>query len=548
MFEDLDQLKKRWADLAPPAELEQRVDRGLEATFIAASNLIEDKGALGLEETEVFLERELTSSGRRLEDFVALERHRDALREARAKARAGDPLTLDLIRGFHRSLTTGLKEKNHAPGEWRTDARTATSRRGRSVKTVAPEEVEGLVRDLLAQHEGQAATLHPVQAVAWFAYHFQLIQPFNEANGRVQRLVASFLLLKAGYRELVIEPRERQAYLQALAACDATVPADKLAPLFAGIATGTLAGFFAECLSRTLDGILSRIEGRAASDVGEVARASRAGQRALLIRLQREAPEIAWRHEAAGEVRRLTDRLEKALEHAKDGGPIYSIEVERSRIVKEHGADELVRSALPAGSAGIVGTVTLTLLPNPAAPVDVPAPRRFVASITSTRIGLHVVTRWSHEQRAQVRTGPPAESDWSQASLERHLAERVDSARREFDAEIVELNRAKDLKGALRGVTVRRPGLAARLAEEAKAAAAAAAAANAEVEAEVAAPPKVARRQAKEDRERERLKELELPRAGRRGEAAAEGKPERPRKGDRPTLGGIRPADPPLSI
>src|SRR5262249_42797683 len=145
--------------------VEQKVDRALEAKYVAASNLVEDKGALSLLETEVFFESELTSAGRRVDDFLALARHREALADARAKAKAGAPLSLDLIRGLHHTLTSDLKDRDHGPGEWKTKAGRPTQRRGRPFKHPAPDAVPKLMRDLCALHEGQASRVHPIRAV-----------------------------------------------------------------------------------------------------------------------------------------------------------------------------------------------------------------------------------------------------------------------------------------------------------------------------------------------------------------------------------------------
>src|SRR5579871_411810 len=170
VLEELDALKARWAALQPlPQDVAQRLDRMLESRFVAASNAVEDKHALSYDETEVFLEQGLTSAGRRIEDFVALERHRDALADARAKARADVPLSLDLIRSLHGELTRGLKDKDYAPGEWKSRQNRSTTRRGRAFRYAPPEAVPGLMRDLVAGYEGLAPRVHPLEAIGWLS-------------------------------------------------------------------------------------------------------------------------------------------------------------------------------------------------------------------------------------------------------------------------------------------------------------------------------------------------------------------------------------------
>jgi hypothetical protein len=298
---------------------------------------------------------------------------------------------------------------------------------------------------------------HPLEAITWFVYHFQLIQPFNESNGRVQRLVASFLLLKAGFRELIIEPRERQAYLSALAACDATVPTDKLAPLYPGIDTSTLIHFFGGCLEQTLAETLGIIEGRVALTTADVAKASKRDQKAFLTRLKQVSPEFAWRDEAATEVRAIHERVGAALQAACDEGPLYAIECTACETKNDHSVDPLLRASVPSGGAGIVGQTVLTIRPKTTAAVKMPKPRIFVVGAVATKVGLHLLSRWEDESKPVVRHGPKKSAGWSQASVERHLIERIEKTRRAYDAEIVELNRVKDLKAAMRAVATKRP-------------------------------------------------------------------------------------------
>src|SRR2546423_13564041 len=123
-----------------------------------------------------------------------------------------------------------------------------------------------------------------------FCYHFHLTPPFNDSTGRVRRLVASSLPLKAGSRELMIPPDDRTAYLDALAAVDSTVPADKLAALYPGLDPLTLVTFLGTCVEATLQEMLGIIEGRVALPTADVAEASKRERKAFLTRLKQASP------------------------------------------------------------------------------------------------------------------------------------------------------------------------------------------------------------------------------------------------------------------
>jgi hypothetical protein len=454
LFEPLDDIRAKLDALRPfSVDLEKKIDHALEARFVASSNQVEDKDALSLVETEVYFESDLTSAGRRVDDFLALGRHRDALADVRAKARAGAPLTLDLIRGLHQTLTRDSKDKDRTPGEWRSRTGRATARRGRSIRYAAPEEVPSLMRDLVALFDGLVSQIHPVHAVATFSYHFHLIHPFNDSNGRVQRLVASFLLLKWGFRELIVDPIERSEYIGAITACDSTVPADKLAPLYPGIETGALAEFFGVCVERTLDEVQGIIEGRIPLTTADVGKASKRDQTAFMARLRQASPQIAWREEAQNEVRALHERVAASLQAGAQEGPLYSIECTTTELRNDHAVDPLLRPSLPAGGAGVVGQTSLTIRPKPTAAVKMPKPRVLLVAVVATKMGLHLVSRWEDETKPTLRHGTGKAAEWSQASVERYLVQRLDKARVAYDAEIVELNRVKDLKAALKAVT-----------------------------------------------------------------------------------------------
>ena len=72
--------------------------------------------------------------------------------------------------------------------------------------------------------------VHPLVKIASFVYDFLSIHPFQDGNGRMSRLISTFLLLKNGYKwieyvsfEHEIENRKNE-YYQALRSCQAQRP------------------------------------------------------------------------------------------------------------------------------------------------------------------------------------------------------------------------------------------------------------------------------------------------------------------------------------
>jgi fido (protein-threonine AMPylation protein) len=450
--DELDALKQRLAKASPlPRDLESKVDRLLEPRFLYASSAIEDRQAMTLEETSVFLERGVTCAGRTLEEFYAIAQHRIAFRSAVNSARASARLDLEFVRSIHRQSSSNLTDKDYGPGQWKTRPNKPATRRGRQFRYASPEQVPDLMGKLLGGLDERKGE-HPLASLAWFYYHFHLIHPFNEANGRVLRILASFLLVQRGYAPLLINPNDRGLYLDALCACDATVPVGHVTPLNPKIDTSALRDFLAGCVGRTLEAMLEVVEQRNAEDLGDIAARAAQGQQETLERLAAEAPEIGWRTKAAEEVRKLHKRVVDALARAQVEGPLYGITSNDADLTADHSVERQIRPGLPTGGSGLVGQSSLAILPSATSPLKLPGMKTLHVGVAAGRYALHLLTRWDDEASPSVRHGPTIASQWSQAMLERYLAHRIDPVRVAYDAEIVERNRPAALRASLREV------------------------------------------------------------------------------------------------
>jgi len=80
------------------------------------------------------------------------------------------------------------------------------------------EEMENLIN---LYREADAAYPPEVKA-AWLHHRFTQIHPFQDGNGRVARALASFVFLRDGLFPLVVRESDRQEYIGALEAADAS--------------------------------------------------------------------------------------------------------------------------------------------------------------------------------------------------------------------------------------------------------------------------------------------------------------------------------------
>lgn len=104
-------------------------------------------------------------------------------------------LSLELIRELHRRVLTGIGEE---PGTLRHEASAIFNLAGVAIyMTPPPSEVPIVLTHLIEKTQTSPDPV-PVQ-VALFHFEFEKIHPFLDGNGRVGRLLTTFLLQRGGY-------------------------------------------------------------------------------------------------------------------------------------------------------------------------------------------------------------------------------------------------------------------------------------------------------------------------------------------------------------
>lgn len=173
------------------------------------------------------------------EDTLTLIRSQfEALEFLAAAAREGSELTIWFIRQLHSAITRTQRTyegTNHlgqvvqAPlhhGQWKLWPNHVRRPDGTLLEYVPPEQVQQQMERLIELYH-QAEDSHPLIKAAWLHHRFICIHPFEDGNGRVARGLTLLLLLKARYAPLVVDRRDREAYIAALEAANR----DDLRPL-----------------------------------------------------------------------------------------------------------------------------------------------------------------------------------------------------------------------------------------------------------------------------------------------------------------------------
>lgn len=237
-FATLDRLKADLDILRPLApEQEQRVLQKFRLDWNYHSNAIEGN-SLTLGETRSLLLHGLTAAGKPMRDHIDIRGHNEAVLWLEDFVHDERPLTEQFIRGMHEVLLGEPYEvpaqtpdgqpthKTIQPGQYKTSPNNVLTATGEMFYFVTPEETPAEMTDLVDWYRQEDAmpTMHPMALAAEFHYRFVRIHPFGDGNGRMSRLLMNLILLRHGYPMTVIKATDRNRYLAALSAADASDP------------------------------------------------------------------------------------------------------------------------------------------------------------------------------------------------------------------------------------------------------------------------------------------------------------------------------------
>ncbi len=129
------------------------------------------------------------------------------------------PLTENLLKETHKLLmenTMAYRTAHNSPGtpgEYTTTDMTAGETIFGDHKVLIKRVPSLLDSTQQALDKGET---HPMIISARFHGFFESLHPFRDGNGRLGRLFSNFILLKKGCPLLIIEKKDREAYIKAL--------------------------------------------------------------------------------------------------------------------------------------------------------------------------------------------------------------------------------------------------------------------------------------------------------------------------------------------
>ena len=184
-------------DLPVPPHIQRRLDRLNIARAVRGTTGIEGT-EFSVEEVHSILSPQPGSPARPvgLEEQEVLNSQALMLEVAERLGRdPHGPLTQDLIKGFHRTLTRDIDYPHNEPGRYRDHEVVV----GSYLPPQTQEQVGRLMAALIDWiNSGQAAEWNPVVRAVVAHFYLVSIHPFSDGNGRTARAAESYLLYQAG--------------------------------------------------------------------------------------------------------------------------------------------------------------------------------------------------------------------------------------------------------------------------------------------------------------------------------------------------------------
>jgi Fic family protein len=315
----VDSLRSAWEDALQyysAEELAEARNRQLRRHAVE-TGIIERLYEVDRVTTEALVAEGLTSevankaNGIHEDTLLIIRSQYEALEYLAELARQGNGLSVRVIRELHVIITRhqGTYEARDqfgrvfdAPlrhGEWKSHENHVVRPDGSMLEYCPPLHVQSEMERLIQLYQ-EAADGHPLVRSAWLHHRFIQIHPFEDGNGRVARALTLLVLLRDRYAPLVVDRRQREAYIAALDTAN-------------GGDLGDLIRFFARLEIAALQSTLTQPLRR--TDQGDAASVVRAYASRL-----RQVREVAS-HEKADGVARVADdiaaRITSYLDHQR---------------------------------------------------------------------------------------------------------------------------------------------------------------------------------------------------------------------------------------
>jgi Fic family protein len=230
----IDKLREELSSLYPlKPDVEDRILQKLILEW-NYNSITGDRNSLSFEETKTLLLQGIAKGNKPLKDYLEMKIHYDAISWIFEIAGLGFILNEELIKQIHASILLEPYEvqsftKRGKPilkmveiGKYKQTPNNFYGQNGKILDFAAPEETPEKMRELLDWYAGEIyrEDVNPVRLATEFHYKFVKIQPFDDANGRIARILSNLILMQFNYPPIVIKRSEKNSYHFALQQAD----------------------------------------------------------------------------------------------------------------------------------------------------------------------------------------------------------------------------------------------------------------------------------------------------------------------------------------
>jgi excisionase family DNA binding protein len=220
-----------------------RLHRNMEIEYTYNSNAIEGN-TLTLRETQLVIREGVTINGKSLSDHLEAKNHPKAIEYIEQLAKQKDIARIlqekDILK-IHELIFSGVLE---SAGHYRN---CQVYIEGCDLTPPSGCEIPDLMKQLLHWLNNNPEELRPIELSAVFHHKLAAIHPFDDGNGRINRLLTNLLLINNGYTLTTIKRVDRKRYYDTLQKADN----GNLKPFV---------NFIARCVEQSLDIYLNAIE------------------------------------------------------------------------------------------------------------------------------------------------------------------------------------------------------------------------------------------------------------------------------------------------
>ena len=234
-MDKIQSLFQEWQKLQPLKPEDQiRLDDKFRLEFNYNSNHIEGN-TLTYGQTKLLLIFGETSGNGKLRDYEEMKAHNTGLfwidviaKEKNHQLTERDIRDLNkiiLVEDYWKTNPKNGSRYRINVGVYKTRPNSVITASGEEFHYAAPEETPAMMYSLITwfASEIEKGELTPIELASLLHYRYIRIHPFEDGNGRIARLLVTYVLKRYGYPMLIIRSEDKDSYLQTLHQCDIIV-------------------------------------------------------------------------------------------------------------------------------------------------------------------------------------------------------------------------------------------------------------------------------------------------------------------------------------